>query len=136
MATLALNIIHHRPLWKLKTPIALAIAPLINDEGIVKAREKYRELKKDHNEAYNFDESSLITLGYSYYYVGDLQKAIDVLCLNAEVYPKSVWNLKTLGEVYSLAGAKEKAAATFQKALDLDPGCEPCKLGLKNIAKH
>lgn len=136
LASLALNIVHHQPLWKLKTPIALAIAPVINDEGMIKAREKYLELKKDHPEVYNFDESSLIVLGYTYYHLGDLQKAIDVLCLNAEAYPKSVWNLQTLGEVYFLAGAKEKAAAAYQKALDLDPQCAPCKLGLQNIAKH
>ncbi|NQX54453.1 beta-lactamase family protein [Pedobacter panaciterrae] len=135
LAALAMNILHHQPLRRLKTPIALAIAPVINDEGIIKARQLYTKLKKDHQETYNFDESSLITLGYSYYYLGDLQKAIDVLCLNAEIYPKSVWNLQTLGEVYSLAGAKKKAAATFQKALELDPECAPCKLGLKNTAK-
>lgn len=90
ITNLALNTIYSDPIWKLSKPINLAIGPIICKEGFIKAREKYFALKRDSVNNYDFNEEWLDKLGYAFKDLGKLDEAINVLKLNAEVYPNSV----------------------------------------------
>ncbi len=135
LSYLAIYIAGHQPLWKLKKPIALVIAPVLHDQGIIKARELYAVLKRDYPDDYDFGEGSLNTLAYSFVYTGQLTDALNALTLNAGLFPKSASCFQHLGEVYLLAGDKSKAINSYQRAIELDGKCETCKQALEKLKK-
>jgi CubicO group peptidase (beta-lactamase class C family) len=133
ITNLALNTIYNDPIWKLGKPINLAIGPIICKEGFTKAREKYFALKRDSVDNYDFNEEWLDKLGYAFKDLGKLDEAINVLKLNAEVYPNSVNCFDSLGEIYTLSGQTDRAIESYKTALKIDPNCERCLRKLKKI---
>jgi len=133
ITSLALNTVYNEPIWKLKKPINLAIAPLICKNGFEIAKAKYFELKKNNADEYDFTEEWLDKLGYALKNMGRLNDAIDVLKLNSEVYPGSVNCFDSLGEIYTLNGQNDKAIESYKSALKLDANCERCLRKLKEI---
>jgi tetratricopeptide (TPR) repeat protein len=67
------------------------------------------------------NENNLNLLGYQYLNAGQNDKAIEMLTLNAQRFPKSanVWD--SLGEAYVKKGDKVNAIKNFKKSLTLNP---------------
>lgn len=66
-------------------------------------------------------EAELNAYGYQLSAEGNQDKAIEVLTLNTQRYPKSANAWDSLGEIYALKGDKANAIKNFKKSLSLNP---------------
>jgi CubicO group peptidase (beta-lactamase class C family) len=133
IANITFTSIYNDPSERPKKPINLAIGQLICKEGFAKAKEKYFTLKQNSSDVYDFSEEWLNTLGYAFVTLKNLGEAINVLELNAEVYPNSVSCFENLGDIYILNHQNDKGRACYKNALKLDPKCEDCRVKLNKM---
>ena len=82
---------------------------------------RYRELRRQKPDEYDFREPELNTLGYSLLRTGRAADAVEVFRLNVEMFPQSANVYDSLGESYAVAGNKELALTNYRKSLELDP---------------
>jgi CubicO group peptidase (beta-lactamase class C family) len=82
---------------------------------------RYRELRRQKPDEYDFREPELNTLGYTLLQTGRAADAIEVFKLNVEMFPQSANAYDSLGEGYAVAGNKELALINYRKSLELDP---------------
>ena len=105
-----------------KPSIAQVLYQAIQEAGIHAAAARYRKLKAEQPEQYDFREPELNTLGYAL--MNEAQKvkeAIEVFKLNVEAHPKSSNVYYGLGEAYARDGEKALAIHYYQKALEVNP---------------
>ncbi|MDT7603283.1 MAG: hypothetical protein QOF61_1280, partial [Acidobacteriota bacterium] len=62
--------------------------------------------------------------------------AIEVLKLNAETYPQSIFAFMALGDVYAFKGDKLLARQSYEKALALNPQNADAQDKLKTVAQN
>ena len=105
-----------------KPRIAKTLYKIIMNEGIDSAVGKYRDLKKNQSDAYDFQEGELNDLGYNLLRQKKVKDAIKVFQLNVEAYPESSNVYDSLGEAYMINGDKTPAIENYEKSLKLNPG--------------
>jgi tetratricopeptide (TPR) repeat protein len=66
-------------------------------------------------------EVELNNYGYQLLNQGQADKAIEILTLNTQRFPKSANAWDSLGEAYALKGDKENAVKNFKKSIALNP---------------
>lgn len=116
-----------------KTSIAELLLSTIVDVNVEAAISQYKELKANEPDNYNFKESELNKLGYQLFQIGKIQDAIEILKLNAEMFPNSSNVYDSLGEAYMVSGNNELAIVNYNKSLELNPENENAKNMLKNL---
>jgi tetratricopeptide (TPR) repeat protein len=94
---------------------------ITTEKGIDEAIRQYHELKSAHSDQYNFKEDQLNDLGYQLIEGKKYGEAVQILKLNAEVYPHSSNAYDSLGEAYLDSGDKTHAIESYKKSLQLDP---------------
>jgi len=105
-----------------KRSIAQVLYPVIKAEGIQAAAVRYRKLKAEQPEQFDFRERELNTLGYALMNEAKkIKEAIEIFKLNVEAYPKSSNVYDSLAEAYARDGQKGLAIQHYEKALALDP---------------
>src|SRR5262245_50894245 len=104
-----------------KPGMARMLYPIIIAEGADAAARKYRDLKKNQPDAYDFQERELNGLGYNLLGQKMIKEAIKVFQLNVEAYPESSNVYDSLGEGYMLNGEKALAIENYEKSLKLNP---------------
>jgi len=109
----------------LARPITLAteLERTIDDFGVDAAVTRYRELRQQFygTAAYDFGALSLNELGRTLARAGRGADAIAMLELNAEQYPEDLTTAVSLGQLYAQAGEREKAIASLERALRIEP---------------
>jgi len=112
----------HRGVTEPETVSSL-LAEVIEEKGAEAAVARYRELRSKYygSGSYDFSDRPLNGLGETLLKEKKAPEAVAVLELNAEFHPESAYNCYLLGEAYLARGDKEKAKASFQKAVELDP---------------
>jgi CubicO group peptidase (beta-lactamase class C family) len=116
------NILYDQKFNYPKRPISDVIADVIDKDGIDAAIDKYGKLKESDNDIYDFSENQLNTLGYSYLQNGDIDKALAVLKLNIEAYPKSFNPYDSYAEALMTKGDNEEAIRFYKESLEINPG--------------
>lgn len=97
-------------------------ATLNTKAGLLKLTGKTDEGDKLMKEAMAIaTENDLNNYGYQLLNQGEHDKAIEVLTLNTERYPKSANAWDSLGEAYAAKGDKNNAIKNFKKSLSLNP---------------
>jgi Flp pilus assembly protein TadD len=71
------------------------------------------------------------TLGWAYYKLGQLDRAIRPLRLAEQFGPYDPIFPAHLGEVYEAQGRLADARAAYRRALELDPTCDEAQRGLR-----
>ena len=105
-----------------KQSIAQVLYPVIRAEGIEAAVARYRKLKAEQPEQFDFREPQLNVLGYALMNEAKkLPEAIEVFKLNVEAYPKSSNAFDSLAEAYASNGQKALAIQNYEQALALNP---------------
>ena len=104
-----------------KPPVVDALNEALESGGAEAAIARYRELKENHPDGYDFGEDQLNTLCYRLMDRGDLEGAVAVCTLNVELFPEASNPYDSLGEAYMKAGEKELAIQNYAKSLELDP---------------
>lgn len=90
--------------------------------GLLKEMGKTTEAEKAKKEALALaTEIELNAYGYELLGMNQHDKAIEVLKLTTERYPKSANAWDSLGEAYAVKGDKKSAIANFKKALSMNP---------------
>jgi Flp pilus assembly protein TadD len=82
---------------------------------------RYRELRRDAPESYDFGVLQLNSLGYELLRNGDTRGAIEIFRLNVEEFPQDANVYDSLGEAYLKQGDKALAVENYKKSLELNP---------------
>lgn len=102
-----------------KPKIKDEMLPIILNEGIDPAIDKYRELKTGKPDVYNFDENQLNSFGYTLLGENRNADAVKIFELNVEIFPDYANGFDSLGDGYMATGDKQKAKEAWQKAVEL-----------------
>jgi tetratricopeptide (TPR) repeat protein len=98
------------------TDVLTTIAKL---KGADAALAKYAQLKKAG--AAGIDETTLIGVGYTFLFSGQIEPAVQVFTQEVQDYPK-YWNAyDSLGEAYLKGGQKDLAIQNYEKSIELNP---------------
>ena len=112
---------------------------LIRAEGITKAIDLYRDVRKFHPGAVVFSEGALNDLGHEFLGNGLVEEAVAIFALNIEAYPDR-WNTyDSYAHASMVQGNIAAALANFKHAVALNPdnafGAR-CIMILENYAKQ
>jgi len=115
------NILYDLPYDRPQRSIARTLLQTIMEQDVATAVEQYHALKKEHPDAYDFNEEELNFLGYDLLEAGHNVEALEIFKLNAQAYPES-WNVHdSLGEAYLVNGDRDRAVECYQRSLQLNP---------------
>jgi hypothetical protein len=90
--------------------------------NLLKETGKTAEADKTMSEALTVaNEGEINAYGYQLLAAKDNDRAIDVLMINTQRFPKSANTWDSLGEAYATKGGKKNAIASFKKSLTLNP---------------
>jgi hypothetical protein len=96
----------------------------------------YREWKLRNPDIYGWTtEGEMNNLAYQYLQDQEPNKAIAVLQLNLETYPRSAQTLEILGEAYQASGETAKAVDHYRRALAIDPQSRAANEMMRRIAR-
>jgi tetratricopeptide (TPR) repeat protein len=95
---------------------------------------KIRELREKKADIY-FDEEYINGFGYYLIGQGKMPEALEVMKLNAEVFPESANAYDSMAEAFMKNGNKEEAIKNYEKSLALNPGNENAKTMLNELRK-
>jgi tetratricopeptide (TPR) repeat protein len=90
-----------------------------NDAAL--AKESFRQYSSLPINKYRFLQNELFTLTDKLLKAGKTDQAIEVLKLNAEANPQSIFAFMALGDIYAYKGDKILARQAYEKALELNP---------------
>jgi predicted alpha/beta superfamily hydrolase len=93
----------------------------IRARGLRAAIAQYKELKRNHYMDYDFSASELDEFGFALIRMDRLTDAIDMLALNAEMFPNSSDAYDSLADAYQQHGDVQLAVQNYRKALELNP---------------
>lgn len=103
-----------------KLSLVELLLPLCSEGKTEEAIKKYKEIKENQFELYNFRASQLIFVAYKLMRLEKYSDAIKILEFNATEYPDSYAVYDALGDAYSRAGIKEEAIKNYKKSLELN----------------
>jgi CubicO group peptidase (beta-lactamase class C family) len=101
--------------------------------GAKAAVARYRELRRDSPDKYNFAVWQLNSMGYELLRKGDTPGALDLFRLNVEEFPQDANVYDSLGEAYLKQGDKTRAIENYKKSLDLNPQNDNARNVLKKL---
>lgn len=104
-----------------KIPITIPIGRAIAEKNIETAVKQFRDLKEKQPGEYLITEELLNTFSYQLFLMNRLSDALEIMKLNAEMFPQSSNVYDSLGEVYMELGNKELAIMNYEKSLKLNP---------------
>ncbi|HVX51559.1 MAG TPA: hypothetical protein VHB48_15460 [Chitinophagaceae bacterium] len=126
---------------KLSEKKAVAKEFSFDDFNVLAIKQNYQSLAalytsvKNNHPDFKMEEWKLNTLGLSLLFKNKLQAGINILLLNAMLFPESANTYDSLGEGYLIIGDKEKASKNFKKSLELNPQNENAIDKLKILNK-
>ncbi len=112
--------------WK-ENSVGKVLLDSVKESGIEAAHRQALDLWKNHKEEYLFNLSELYKAGMQLAQGGQLEEAIGIFDLTAELYEGSAEHADlaklyaTLGETYASMGDREQAIQNVEKALVLNP---------------
>ena len=106
----------------IKPSISAAISEIIDTQGIEAGKAAYWQFKKEKANDFDFSESQLNNLGYTYMAGEELDKALSVFQLNADAFPETSNVYDSLGEALMKLGKNEEAIANYKRSIEINPG--------------
>jgi CubicO group peptidase (beta-lactamase class C family) len=102
-------------------------------KGVKEAIARYRELRRNAPDKYDFGVLQLNSMGYELLRKGDTKGAVEIFRLNVEQFPTDANVYDSLGEAYLKQGDKALAVENYKKSLDLNPQNENARDVLKKL---
>lgn len=128
------KILNDQPYSMPKKSIADSLGSLAVNQGGAAAVAKYRQLKTDSPDSYDFDnEAALNEIGYLLLGEEKFDDAIELFKLNVEMFPEAFNSYDSLGEAYLAAGNQELALTNYKKSVELNPNNQGGRLAIKKI---
>lgn len=122
-----------------KIPSEEEFINIIKTEGITKAVEVFRTVKKNHPEISIFQRETLNTLGWDLELEGRVEEAITVFKLNIEAYPNHYDPYDSYAEVLRLHRDIESAIKNYKISAEINPNnlnATRAITVLENYTKH
>jgi tetratricopeptide (TPR) repeat protein len=85
------------------------------------ARETFHQYRSKPINKYRYLQDELFTLTDTLLWTKQIEYALEVLKMNAEANPRSIFAFMALGDVYAFKGDKMLARQAYEKALELNP---------------
>lgn len=121
----------------LARPVTLAaeLEQVIGRLGVEAAVTRYGELRERYfgSGAYDFGVNSLNELARSLTQAGRTTEAVAMLELNASQYPQEASVALALGALFAQSGDREKAIASYERALQIDPNNRQAQQALQRL---
>jgi tetratricopeptide (TPR) repeat protein len=120
-------------------PVPKQIADIVTDAsasgGASAGLAKFKELREKFygGQAYDFSESSLITIAQRANTASKPDDALAYLQANLEYYPKSARTYLLMSQVHQAKNDKDAAIKDVEKALELDPNNNQAKMRLAQL---
>jgi len=106
----------------------------VGKRGFDHIKDVYADFHKQNPDA-KLEESAINDWGYELLFSDHRPEAIDVLELNAQLYPDSSNVYDSLGDAYAKAGKKDLAIENYRKAVEKDPNAAESKRKLEELEK-
>ena len=125
----------HRRETKPPRPLPELLLMTINSGGVPAAIDQYKKLRAERLEwgLYDFREPTLAIVATSLRDQKRLDDALEILRLNAEVFPKSFMTQILLGDIAVQKGDLTLAEGFYKQALELDPANAAARKALEMI---
>jgi putative CocE/NonD family hydrolase len=94
---------------------------IIQTEGVAKATEVFRNVRKNHPDTVIFREEALNRLGYGYLNSGKIEDAMGIFKLNIEAYPDAFNTYDSYAEACMAHGDIELAIENYKKSVEINP---------------
>lgn len=104
------------------------------DDSLDEAIARVKRMHKNGDDIY-FDEWSINVLGYELMNAERFDNAVEILKLNAEVFPESANAYDSLAEAYMKSGDDDKAIKFYRRSLELNPENNNAKEMLKTLVE-
>jgi polyisoprenoid-binding protein YceI len=104
-----------------KKPVGAVVYDAIEKEGLQAAIQQYKALKQAQPDTYAFTPGQLNLVGRRLLQHGKSKEALEILKMNAELFPNMAGIVDSLGDAYVAVGDNENAIQTFKKSLAIDP---------------
>lgn len=129
--------------WKTgqRLPIPRSVAAVIlralHENGATAAIAQYRRLKANNASEYIWSPGELNRLGYALLRKGRVADAVALWELNAQEYPDDANVHDSLGDGYAASGPEfaDRAVASFERSLALDPGNDHARIMIERIRR-
>ena len=119
-----------------REPIGFVLFRMLESENAAAAIARYRDLRENQPDRYDFSEVQLNMLGYRLLEFGRIDDAVEILRFNVELFPDS-WNTyDSLGEAYLKQGNKELAAKNYRRSLELNPDNQGAVDAIKKLESY
>lgn len=138
---LVMKLLNGEPVARPKYSIARSYGIALEKKGPAAARQLLQKLMKD-TANYQLSEDEMNQLGYDFIGIQNVYRlperqlypqALETFKLNTELFPSS-WNVyDSYGEALLKAGQPDKAAAMYERSIQLNPDNEGGKKALKSI---
>lgn len=103
-----------------KSSLTSTLFQIFQSEGTEKMLDKYKELRKNEDEKYDFDETVLINIGnYVLFSLRKPEEAGKIFKLNIEYYSESAGSCAGLADTYRELNDLNNAVKFYKKALNL-----------------
>lgn len=96
---------------------------------------RYSELSRSNPEGYTMRESDFNAAGYQLMQAEHMEEAGVMFMLNSRLHPQSANVYDSLGDYYAAIGEKERAKASYQQALKLNPNFTVSKQKLEKLGQ-
>jgi CubicO group peptidase (beta-lactamase class C family) len=116
-----------------KIDIRTVLYGVYRSKGVKDTIARYRELRRNAPDKYDFAVWQLNSMGYDLLRKGDTTEAVDIFRLNVEQFPQDANVYDSLGEAYLKQGEKALAIDNYKKSLDLNPQNDNARDVLKKL---
>ena len=129
MTTAILGILNETSYDFPRTPLAKFMVRVIENEGIEKGIDFYKNHKD--NPDYYVNEQELIVSGYRYLQQGNAEYAADIFKLSIDMFPDKDNPYDSYAEAMMTLGKNDEAIANYKKSLKMNPNNNNAKKMLK-----
>ena len=116
-----------------KKPAGAVVYDTIEKEGLRAAIQEYKALKQAQPDTYAFTPGQLNLVGRRLLQHGKNREALEILKMNAELFPNLAAIADSLGDAYLAVGDNENAIQTFKKSLAIDPADSSAAESLRTL---
>jgi polyisoprenoid-binding protein YceI len=117
-----------------KKPVGAVVYDTIEKEGLQAAIQQYKALKQEQADTYAFTPGQLNLVGRRLLQHGKNKEALEILKMNAELFPNMAEIGDSLGDAYLAVGDNENAIQTFKKSLAIDPADTSAAESLRTLS--
>jgi tetratricopeptide (TPR) repeat protein len=121
IAFTAINIVKGKREGNPSKPLYLTLGKILDKKGVSAIKEEYQRLKEEKNSNYRLDDVGLNDFARQLINQNRLEDAIEIMELNVESHPESVFAYENLAGAYKMQKNYNEALINYKKALAIKP---------------